>query len=103
MAICCLISKIPAMRISNQMWQLIMFGLITNISDKYFFNSIFLTMCGDGTQQVALRLDLLRYWQQLTKAGHNPAEAYVNMVQTAADGTVVPKNQEIEVCEYKLP
>ena len=58
-------------------------------------------MSGDKSQRIALRLDLVRYWQCLVKSGYDPAVAYVDMVNKAAlqeDET----EQEQEVSSAKV-
>ncbi|XP_022099088.1 uncharacterized protein LOC110983816 isoform X2 [Acanthaster planci] len=64
-------------------WQLEKCGDIQSLYNILTEPQVFLMMSQDSIQSVALKLDLLRYWQRLGRNGYNIAEAYEKMVTTA--------------------
>ncbi|XP_033647263.1 uncharacterized protein LOC117306832 [Asterias rubens] len=66
-------------------WQLEKCGDIQGLFNILTEPEVFLMMCQDSIQSVALKLDLLRYWQRLSKNGYEIADAYEKMVMKAME------------------
>ncbi|XP_038054126.1 tetratricopeptide repeat protein 41-like isoform X2 [Patiria miniata] len=64
-------------------WQLEKCGDVQGLYSILTEPEVFLMMCQDSIQSVALKLDLLRYWQRLSRSGYDIAETYEKMVMNA--------------------